>query len=118
MQDYPQKSNIRVATAPVSWGVMEETDTTVWPDASHVLQEIALAGYQGTELGPFGYYPTEALALQGAIEKHNLKLTSAFVPVQWFQPDRLSVDVVHDKNLSRHFVEKSRLNTHFILISN
>jgi inosose dehydratase len=93
MQDYPQKSNIRVATAPVSWGVMEETDTTVWPDASQVLQEIALAGYQGTELGPFGYYPIEALALQGAIQKHNLKLTSAFVPVRWFQPDRLSGDV-------------------------
>jgi inosose dehydratase len=91
--EHQSNSSIRVATAPVSWGVMEETDTSVWPAAARVIKEVAAAGYQGTELGPFGYYPTESLALCVALGRHNLTLTSAFVPLRWFQPDRLPSDI-------------------------
>jgi len=84
---------IRVASAPVSWGVMEETDTSVWPSAERVLGEIAAAGYDGTELGPYAYYPAEASALRGALGRHGLSLTSAFVPLHWFRPERLPADV-------------------------
>jgi len=87
------KPSIRVATAPVSWGVMEETDTSVWPAASQVIEEIATAGYEGTELGPVGYYPSDALSLRAALERHHLTLTSAFVPLRWFQPERLPGDL-------------------------
>ena len=65
-------SPIQVATAPVSWGVMEETDTSVWPPAAQVMEEIAASGYGGTELGPFAYYPTEALSLRTALAQHDL----------------------------------------------
>ena len=36
-----------------------------WKQVSwdQALDEIAQAGYEGTELGPYGYYPTEAAAL-------------------------------------------------------
>jgi inosose dehydratase len=84
---------IRVASAPVSWGVMEETDTSVWPPAERVLEEIAAAGYDGTELGPYAYYPAESVALRGALGRHRLSLTSAFVPLHWFRPERLPADV-------------------------
>jgi inosose dehydratase len=87
------KLSIRVATAPVSWGVMEETDTSVWPAANQVIEEIAAAGYEGTELGPFAYYPADAVSLRAALERHELTLTSAFVPLRWFQPDRLPGDL-------------------------
>ena len=83
---------IRLASAPVSWGVMEETDTSAWPPADQVLDEIAQAGYDGTELGPYGYYPTEATALRAAIGQRGLALTSAFVPLRWFEPERLPAD--------------------------
>jgi inosose dehydratase len=83
---------IRVASAPVSWGVMEETDTSVWPPADQALDEIGQAGYDGTELGPYGYYPTEAAALRAAIGQRGLALTSAFVPLRWFEPERLPAD--------------------------
>ncbi len=86
------QSTIQVASAPVSWGVMEETDTTVWPAAPQVLDEIADAGYNGTELGPYGYYPTEAPELRAALASRGLTLTSAFVPVRWFQSERLTAD--------------------------
>src|SRR5215831_4631105 len=87
------KSMISVAAAPVSWGVMEETDSSVWPVATQVIEEIAAAGYGGTELGPFAYYPTDSLSLGAALERHHLTLTSAFVPLRWFQPDHLSDDL-------------------------
>jgi inosose dehydratase len=91
--DLRSNSAIRVASAPVSWGVMEETDTSVWPPAAQVIEEIAAAGYEGTELGPFAYYPTEPRSLKAALDSHRLTLTSAFVPLRWFQPDRLKADI-------------------------
>ncbi len=87
------KATIRVASAPVSWGVMEETETSVWPAPGQVLAEISAAGYDGTELGPYGYYPTEAQELKPTLAGHGLTLTSAFVPLRWFQRDRLTGDI-------------------------
>ena len=72
---------------------MEETETSVWPSPEQVLEEISAAGYDGTELGPYGYYPTEAQKLRGALASRGLTLTSAFVPLRWFQPDRLAGDI-------------------------
>jgi len=89
----PARSPLQIASAPVSWGVMEETDTAVWPAAPQVIAEIAAAGYTGTELGPFGYYPTEPEPLCATLAAHSLTLTSAFVPLRWFQPERLPADV-------------------------
>src|SRR5258708_8338811 len=83
------KPKIQIASAPVSWGVMEETETSVWPSPEHVLEEISAAGNDGTELGPYGYYPTDSQKLRDTLAKRALTLTSAFVPLRWFQPDRL-----------------------------
>jgi inosose dehydratase len=71
---------------------MEETDTAVWPPSGQVLDEIVAAGYQGTELGPHGYYPTEPQRLCAVLQSRALTLTSAFVPLRWFQPQRLPAD--------------------------
>jgi inosose dehydratase len=87
------KTTIQIASAPVSWGVMEETDTSVWPTAAQVLDEIVAAGYNGTELGPHGYYPTDPVQLRATLASHGLTLTSAFVPLRWFQPSRLPADI-------------------------
>jgi len=87
------RSKINIASAPVSWGVMEETETSVWPSPAQVLEEISAAGYDGTELGPYGYYPTEAQKLRRTLAGRGLTLTSAFVPLRWFQPARLPDDM-------------------------
>jgi inosose dehydratase len=94
-------SKISVASAPVSWGVMEETDVTVWPPPEQVLDEITAAGYQGTELGPYGYYPTSLDELRSTLSGHNLTLTSAFVPLRWFQPQRLEGDITALMDVAR-----------------
>ena len=43
--------SMRVASAPVSWGVMENIPLPENYTADLVLDEIAQAGYAGTELG-------------------------------------------------------------------
>src|ERR671930_2756193 len=98
---HESKQPIRVASAPVSWGVMEETDASVWPSADQALDEIAQAGYDGTELGPYGYYPTEPVALRSAIGRRGLALTSAFVPLRWFEPERLPGDAAALMSVAR-----------------
>ncbi len=72
---------IRVANAPCSWGVLEfETAATTTP-ASQVLDEMAAAGYAGTELGDWGFLPTEPSALADEIGRRGLGLVGAFVPI-------------------------------------
>ena len=53
-------SVIRVANAPCSWGALEFEATEQPAPASQVLDEMAAAGYAGTELGDWGFLPTDA----------------------------------------------------------
>lgn len=74
-------TTIHLAAAPVSWGVTEVAAGTVQFAWQQVMDEIAQAGYAATELGPFGYYPTDAADLRAALKSRGLALTSAFVPL-------------------------------------
>jgi inosose dehydratase len=71
--------SIRVGNAPVSWAVYEADRPN--PPFAQVLDEIAQAGYQGTELGPYGYFPTDENALRRELRSRNLGLGSSFVPL-------------------------------------
>jgi inosose dehydratase len=44
-----------------------------------VLGFIAGAGFEGTELGPFGYMPTDAAVLRAGLERHGLELVGGYV---------------------------------------
>jgi len=46
------------------------------------LDEMVAAGYIGTELGPYGFLPTEPEMLKAALGSRGLRLLSAFVPVR------------------------------------
>ena len=72
---------IRVANAPCSWGALEFDATEQPAPASQVLDEMAAAGYDGTELGDWGFLPTEPPALAADVERRRLTLVAAFVPV-------------------------------------
>lgn len=82
--------NIRIGTAPCSWGVeFPEDDRQVpW---RRCLQEIALAGYEWTELGPYGYVPTEPEALRKVLAEHGLRVCSAVVMRHFEDPGQQSV---------------------------
>jgi inosose dehydratase len=70
---------MRVASAPVSWGVMENIALPENYTADLVLDEIAEAGYSGTELGPYGFLPSHPAELGAALAQRKLTLCSAFI---------------------------------------
>jgi inosose dehydratase len=72
-------ANPRVGNAPVSWAVYEADRPN--PPFSDVLDQIAAAGYEGTELGPYGYLPTQPEALARELRSRGLALGSSFVPL-------------------------------------
>jgi inosose dehydratase len=73
---------ILVANAPISWGVMEHIALPADYNYGRVLDEIKSAGYTGTELGPYGFLPSEASVLRGELQKRSLTLCSAFVDIE------------------------------------
>src|ERR1700686_2092438 len=73
---------IRVANAPISWGIMEHVELPADYPYGRVLDEIKAAGYSGTELGPYGFLPADAVALRGELAKRSLTLCSAFVDIE------------------------------------
>jgi inosose dehydratase len=73
--------SIRIASAPVSWGIFEFEGIEPRYPWSQVLDEIRDSGYSGTELGPYGYLPTEPEKLRDELSARGLRLLSAFVPV-------------------------------------
>jgi inosose dehydratase len=62
-----------VGTAPDSWGVWFPNDPLQTPWQRY-LDEVARAGYQWTELGPYGYLPTDPATLSSELERRGLKL--------------------------------------------
>ena len=62
-------SRIRVANAPVSWGALEIEGFNQKPlPYDVVLDEIAETGYAGTELGDWGFMPTDPAVLRDELD--------------------------------------------------
>jgi len=80
--------NIKVGNAPVSWGVMEVEGWGEQVPYRKVLDEIVKAGYTGTELGPYGYLPTEPNELKSELSARGLQLVASFVPLPLAHPER------------------------------
>lgn len=78
--------NVRIGSAPDSWGVWFPSDPkqTPW---ERFLDEIAGAGYEWTELGPYGYLPTDPATLRAELDRRGLKMTAAFTMVHLEDPD-------------------------------
>jgi inosose dehydratase len=65
--------------------------------SAQVMDEIAQAGYAATELGPYGFYPTDPGELRAALAARGLSLTSAFVPLPLH--DAAALEQVQDEVL-------------------
>ena len=69
------------ASAPDSWGVLDYPGPSWNQSYEKMLDEMVQAGYTGTELGPYGFFPTDPVVLRPQLEKRSLKLLGSFVPV-------------------------------------
>ena len=86
--------SVRVANAPLSYGAFEMTVGTAFPvpDPERVLEAIAGAGYDGTDLGPPGYLG-EADTLAGRLAASGLEIVGGFVPMRFSEPDGFAGDL-------------------------
>jgi len=84
---------IRVANAPCSWGVLEFELEGEAAGFEQVLDEMEGSGYEGTELGDWGFMPTDPAELEAALRKRRLELVGAFVPVA------LCVETAHESGV-------------------
>lgn len=72
----------RIGNAPCSWGTLEfDAAKGEQIGFDRMLDELAETGYTGTELGDWGYMPTEPARLRAELEKRGLVMLGAFVPV-------------------------------------
>jgi inosose dehydratase len=75
-------SKLRVGNAPCSWGTLEfESAKSEQIGFARMLDELAETGYTGTELGDWGYMPTDPRALESELSRRGVNMLGAFVPV-------------------------------------
>ena len=80
---------MRIAAAPISWGVCEVPGWGHQLSPDQVLTEMAAVGVAATELGPEGFLPSDPAELTTLLDSYGLSCVGAFVPV-------LLHDVEHD----------------------
>ncbi|MFD0270365.1 sugar phosphate isomerase/epimerase family protein [Streptomyces sp. NPDC127106] len=74
----PALTRIRVGSAPDSWGVWfpDDPQQTPW---DRFLDEVAGAGYEWIELGPYGYLPTDPARLTDETGRRGLRVSAGTV---------------------------------------
>ena len=84
---------IRIASAPVSFGVFEMTvGRPNLPDGAELARTIAEAGYVGTELGPPGYFG-QGPEVGRMLAERGLALVGSFLPLRFSRPDGFAEDL-------------------------
>jgi len=72
----------RIGNAPCSWGTLEFDETQGSQiEFGRMLDELVETGYTGTELGDWGFMPTDPAVLQKELSRRDLVMLGAFVQV-------------------------------------
>jgi len=85
---------IRVATAPVSWGIWEMTiDRPDLIGAETYLETIVDMGYTATETGPPGYFAPDGAAAVERARAYGVELIATFLPLRLDDPGGFEQDL-------------------------
>ena len=77
---------VRIGSCPDSWGVWFPADDKQMP-WQRFMDEIVEAGYDGTELGPWGYLPTDVATLKRELESRGLTAIASFAEGRYDVPE-------------------------------
>ncbi len=103
-------ATIRIANAPCSWGSLEfeglEGQTIPY---GQMLDELQETGYLGTELGDWGYMPTDPKILHEELSKRGLHLLGAFVPVALKNADAHEAGIAESVKIAHLLADIARL---------
>jgi inosose dehydratase len=72
---------MKIAGAPISWGVCEVPGWGYQLDPQRVLAEMREVGLAATELGPEGFLPSDADGLTALLDSYGLSCVGTFAPV-------------------------------------
>lgn len=78
--------NVKIAGAPISWGVCEVENWGYQMTPERVFGEMASLGLTGTEFGPLGFLPVEPTARAEVLAKLGMEATGGFFPVVLHTP--------------------------------
>lgn len=70
--------SIKISSAPCCWGVDDPRNPHL-PPWQKVLDEAAIAGYKGVELGPYGYLPLDIETVSAALEQRGLSIVAGTI---------------------------------------
>jgi inosose dehydratase len=82
-------TELKIAAAPISWGVCEVPGWGRMLDSETVLGEMSALGLVATELGPPGYLPEEPAELRGLLNRHGMRLVGGFLAVVLHDPNQV-----------------------------
>ena len=80
-------ANVKIAGAPISWGVCEVPGWGHQMTPDRVLTEMAELGLGATEFGPLGFLPVEPADRAAALAKHGMEAVGGFFPIILYQAD-------------------------------
>ena len=78
---------VKIAGAPISWGVCEVPGWGHQMTPDRVLTEMAQLGLGATEFGPLGFLPVEPADRAAALAKHGMEAVGGFFPIILFKDD-------------------------------
>ncbi|WP_058234667.1 TIM barrel protein [Devriesea agamarum] len=81
------KDSLRLAAAPISWGVCEAANWGYQLDADRVFGDMARLGVKATEFGPYGYLPTDPAERAAYLDKLGMTAIGGFFPMVLHKPD-------------------------------
>ncbi|WP_367134335.1 TIM barrel protein [Saccharothrix sp. HUAS TT1] len=83
---------MKIAGAPISWGVCEVPGWGRVLEPATVLDQMASLGLRATELGPPDYLPTDPAELTALLAEHDLALVGGFLAVPLHTGEQSTVD--------------------------
>ncbi|MXY95722.1 MAG: TIM barrel protein [Caldilineaceae bacterium SB0664_bin_27] len=87
---------VKIGSAPISWDVLSFGGSkTSGLTFSQMLDGIATAGYEGTEIAVNGFFPADAESLLAALNKRNLKAASSYVALTLEEEGALEQMIEH-----------------------
>ncbi len=107
---------IEVGNAPCSWGTLEFEGYDVNPIGyTQMLDELVETGYTATELGDWGFMPTEPAALRKEIESRNLTMLGAYVQCTFKKEEALAAGQAEVLKIAKLLAESSDNKPYIIL---
>src|SRR5213593_3652174 len=84
---------MRLAAAPISWGVCEVPGWGYQLERGRVLADAARLGLRDIEAGPPGFLPTDADETRAVLARYGVRVIGGFVTAVLHRPERLDAEL-------------------------